>query len=113
MSLNRYAKRRDQTEPDIVKGLRKRGCQVEQQNFPDLLVRWQGRLYLLEVDGITKNRKRKKAQLDFLRAWEIPIVKTLQQAMACIGLRDVSNIATSAPSTFQPPGTSTGSVGGP
>lgn len=112
MGLNRYAKRRDQTEPAIIKGLIQCGCQVKQQDFPDLLIRRAGRYYLLEVNGITKYRKRSPEQIAFLRDWQIPIVGTLEQAMVSIGLR-ASGMPTSAPSTSQPPGTSTSSVDAP
>lgn len=84
MSLPRYAKRRDHTEPAIVKDLRHCGYQVRQQDFPDLVVRrpGDGRIFLLEVDGITKNRKRKPKQLEFLHDWAIPLVKTTEEALA-------------------------------
>jgi hypothetical protein len=89
MSLPRYAKRRDATEPAIVKDLRKCGFLVRQQDFPDLIVRrssWPaGVTRLLEVDGITKNRQRKEKQLEFLRDWNIPIVKTFEDALKAIG----------------------------
>ena len=82
MTMPRYAKRRDETEPAIVKDLRKCGFQVRQQDFPDLVVRRpDGRIFLLEVDGITKNRKRKPKQLEFLREWAIPLVKTTEEAL--------------------------------
>ena len=38
MSLNRYAKRRDETEPQIVLDLRRCGYLVWLQDFPDLAV---------------------------------------------------------------------------
>lgn len=89
MSLNRYAKRRDETEPAIVTGLRQLGYQVRQQDVPDLAVRrpdWPpGKVLLLEVDGITKNRKRGLAQLGFIKAWRIPLVKTLDEAVTALG----------------------------
>jgi hypothetical protein len=89
MSLNRYAKRRDETESPIVKGLRQLGYQVRQQDVPDLAVRrpdWPaGKAVLLEVDGITKNRKRGLTQLGFIKAWRIPVVKTLDEAVAALG----------------------------
>lgn len=91
MSLNRYAVRRDETEKPIVDGLRALGYQVRQQDVPDLAVRktdWpKGHVILLEVDGITKNRKRGLAQLGFIRAWRIPVVKTLDEAVAALGGR--------------------------
>ena len=89
MSINRYAKRRDETERPIVDGLRQLGYQVRQQDVPDLAVRhpsWpDGKVMLIEVDGITKNRKRGLAQLGFIRAWRIPVVKTLDAAVAALG----------------------------
>lgn len=87
--IPRYAKRRDETEPDIIRDLRKYGFLVRQQDFPDLSVRrsgWpSGRVTFLEVEGITKNRKREQKQLDFLRDWNIPIVKTTEDALKALG----------------------------
>lgn len=82
--IPRYAKRRDATEPDIIDDLRKCGFLVRQQDFPDLVVRRpsDGRIFLLEVDGITKNRKRDVKQLKFLRDWQIPRVKNFAEAFA-------------------------------
>lgn len=89
MSIFRRAKRRDETEPDIVKGLRKCGFMVRQQDFPDLIVRrlcWpSGQAQLLEVEGITKYRKRDEKQLEFLRDWQIPIVRSLEEALTALG----------------------------
>lgn len=86
MTLARRAKRRDETEPAIVTGLRACGFKVRQQDFPDLIVRrpLDGKLFLLEVDGITKYRKRKQAQLDFIRDWNIPIVRNFDEAYAWV-----------------------------
>lgn len=91
MSLNRYAARRDETEPDIVRDLRKIGYQVRQQDTPDLIIRkpdWPpGLAFLLEVEGITKNRKRGLAQLGFLKAWRVPVVKTFDEAARALGAK--------------------------
>lgn len=86
MSLLRYAKRRDATERPIINGLRACGFKVLQQDFPDLVVRRpiDGKIFLLEVEGITRNRKRDQAQLDFLRDWQIPIVKNFDEAHAWV-----------------------------
>jgi hypothetical protein len=85
MSINRWDKRRDETEKPLIKDLKKCGFQVRQQDFPDLIVRrpaWpSGMVQLLEVDGITKNRKRSDKQLGFIREWQIPIVKTTEDAL--------------------------------
>lgn len=86
MSLNRFAKRRDCTERAIIDSLRAMGFKVLQTNFPDLVVRRpiDGKIFLLEVAGITKHRKRARAQLDFIRDWHIPIVKNLDEALAWV-----------------------------
>lgn len=66
--------------------MRAAGALVERLDRPvDLLVRFRGRPYLLEVDGITRYRKRAQKQLDFIRVWEVPLVKTPEQALAAIG----------------------------
>jgi hypothetical protein len=80
-------KRRDETEPDIVKALELAGWDVERlPDHVDLLCRQRstGRLALLEVEGITQYRRRGKEQLAFLKAWEIPIVKTPEQALKAV-----------------------------
>lgn len=88
VSLNRYAKRRDANEAQIVHDLRKCGFLVRQQDFPDLYVRnptWPaGMAKLLEIDGITKYRQRDLKQLTFLRDWNIPIVKTFHDALEAL-----------------------------
>jgi hypothetical protein len=82
----RRAARKDETQAAIVEGLRKSYCKVKVLNdTPDLLVKapW-GAYFAIEVDGVTKNRKRNPAQLEFLETWKIPRVSTLQQAIAAI-----------------------------
>ncbi len=87
MSLNRYAQRRDHNEPGIVDGLQNIGCQVERLGRPcDLLVRWRGQIHLLEIDNPeSKYRKREPKQVEFLRLWEVPLVRTLNEALRAIG----------------------------
>lgn len=69
-----------------MEALRAVGAQVEFLDYPcDLLVRFRGVVRVLEVDGITRNRKRAEAQLKFLREWEVPRVKTPEQALTAIG----------------------------
>jgi hypothetical protein len=48
-------------------------------------VRFRDTLYLLEVEGITKNRKRSHEQLQFLELWSIPIVKNVDEALLVLG----------------------------
>jgi hypothetical protein len=65
----RLAARKDEGQADLVADLRKLRFQVKVLNdTPDLIVRipFSGHIILLEVDGVTKNRKRSGAQLDFL-----------------------------------------------
>lgn len=79
-------KRRDETEPDIVDALEGAGAQVERLDRPcDLLVRFRGRVLVLEVDGITKYRKREERQKRFLHEWAVPLVKTPEEALLAIG----------------------------
>lgn len=85
MSLNRFAARRDANEPGIVDALRKCGAQVQIQDFPDLLVRFRGRYFLLEVTNPeNKYRKRSQSQRDFMAAWGIPEVRTAEEALRAV-----------------------------
>ncbi len=80
-------RRVDETQKPIVDGLRAIGFKVAVIEEPvDLLVRRpsDGRLFLLEVEGITKHRKRKQTQLDFIQAWNVPIVKNFDEAHAWV-----------------------------
>jgi hypothetical protein len=88
----RRAARRDGTEHPIVTGLRDLGYQVQVLSQPvDLLVRnpRTGRLDILEVHGgkRTGTGKRKDKQLEFLKAWEVPLVSTLEEATRALGSR--------------------------
>lgn len=86
MSLNRFAKRRDETEKPIVAALREAGYLVKQQDFPDLVLRHpsSGQIFLMEVEGITKYRKRTAAQLKFLDDWHIPVVRDADAAFQAL-----------------------------
>jgi hypothetical protein len=79
-------KRRDENEGDIVDALRGVGAKVERLDRPcDLLVKFRGVVQVLEVDGITKYRKREEKQLRFLHEWQVPLVKTAEEALRAIG----------------------------
>lgn len=83
----RLMHRVDENQPQMVEDLRKCGYLVIVNNStPDLSVkdRGTGRITLLEVDGVTRNRKRTKAQLDLLELWKIPRVKTTEQALVIL-----------------------------
>ena len=85
MSLNRYAKRRDPNEPDIVRALRDVGATVKRLDDIDLLVGWRGRNFLLEV----KDRKGalKPSQEEMVRTWrgQYEIVRSADEALRAIG----------------------------
>lgn len=98
MSLRRHAAHIDKAQPDIVKGLRERGCCVEvisKKDFPDLLVGYCGVNVLLEVkseleptegkDGYLRKGKRGKlssGQQDWHDAWsgQVATVYSLAEA---------------------------------
>lgn len=80
-------KRRDANEPDIVDGLTRAGAQVERLHKPcDLICRYRGQVFLLEVDNpMSKYRKREATQTAFLKAWNVPLVRTAYEALKAIG----------------------------
>lgn len=123
MSIKRWAKRRDENESQLVKDLRACGFLVRQQDFPDLAIRnrsWPpGMVRFLEVDGITKYRARELKQLQFLREWSIPVVKTVEDALKALcepanaslgSVSKESRAHTSVKCTSQPLGTATALV---
>ena len=87
MTIKRWAARRDDNESGIVNDLRKVGAKVYPMSKPcDLLVRFAGRLYLMEVaNPENKYRQREEAQMKFLNEWEVPIVRTADEAFRIIG----------------------------
>lgn len=87
VSLPKYAARRDGNESAIVDALQDIGAQVERMSKPcDLLVRFRGQVHVLEIDNPeSKYRKREKAQLDFLRDWQVPLIQTIDDAFRAIG----------------------------
>lgn len=88
MSLNRYAKRRDENEKEIVAALEKAGCAVVRLDMPcDLLVSCRARpaynwLIECKVPGGTLTPKQK----DFVRDWpgQIRVVETAEEAIDLI-----------------------------
>lgn len=86
MSLYRRNPRRDANERDIIAALEAIGAKVEQRLRTDLIVKFRGQIHLLEVSNPdNKYRQREQEQLDFLTAWQIPIVNTAEEAMQAIG----------------------------
>jgi hypothetical protein len=92
MSLNRYAVRRDISEPPIIEALERAGAEVWPLDYPvDLLVRFRGHWHLLECKTgrgkkLTVARdKRQKEQIAFLESTQTPIVRTPMEALRAIG----------------------------
>lgn len=85
MSLNRYAKRRDPNEKDIVRALRDIGASVKRLDDIDLLVGWQRRNFLLEVK--TERGALKPSQEDMVKSWrgQYEIVRSVDEALRAIG----------------------------
>lgn len=83
---------RDTNEEEIVDALRKVGATVQRlsiRGVPDLLVGFRGRNYLLEVKVDDPNVGLTDDQARWFLAWrggEIPIVRTIDQAMTAIGV---------------------------
>jgi hypothetical protein len=81
MSLNRYAKRTDLNQNEIVLGLRKCGVRVDVMGKPcDLLTHYRGRWLPLEIKRTKYKDKRQEAQAEFLEATGCPVVKTFDEA---------------------------------
>lgn len=51
----------------------------------DLLVMFGDRYFLLDVDGITKNRKRDPKQVDVFVLWKIKLVASPDAALRAVG----------------------------
>jgi putative NIF3 family GTP cyclohydrolase 1 type 2 len=82
------AVRKDANQEEIVSALRAAGVSVFVMHVPcDLLCRRAGGLYLLDVDGITRNRKRDPKQLATFAEFGVRLVKTREDAFAAVGLR--------------------------
>lgn len=99
MSLNRYATRRDDNEPEIIQALKAQGCSVYQLDEPlDLLVGFtdnegRRRTILMEVKRAGGPRGGKPGQLtldqeQFLKHWKgdiASVVHSASEALALIG----------------------------
>lgn len=88
MGWKRHAGHRpDANSADIVDALRAAGVLVWPIGRPcDLLCLSGDRYYLLDVDGITKNRKRDPKQLETFKDFRVRLVKTPEAALAAVGL---------------------------
>lgn len=97
MSLHRWAKRRDKSEPAIIATLEAHGFEVWPVDKPcDLIVRKQdwapGLVQLLECKTIREDRKkilvdkRQSAQRNFLAGTGTPVVTNPVEALKAVGV---------------------------
>ena len=93
MSLNRYAKKRDKSEPEIISALEKAGFMVWNYLPVDLLTwRIDKGFKPLECktpyngDGTQKKRKDQQKQIEFLQLTGCPLVLTPEQALKALGV---------------------------
>lgn len=101
MSLNRFAKRRDTSEPAIIDALERAGFDVWQRDEPDLMVRktsWAPGLVQLLECKTGKGKKltvakdvRQEGQRRFLEATGTPVVRTPLEALRAVGAINASN----------------------
>lgn len=94
MSLNRYAKRIDKSQPDIVEALHKAGWDVWVISWPVDLLCWKAGhgFKVLECKTLYGKRnpkpitdKRQKEQIEFLKLTGAPIVCTPMEALLAVG----------------------------
>jgi hypothetical protein len=95
----RYARRRDENEPEIVSALEAAGALVLRLNIdggPDLLVGFRGRLYLIEIKHPARtkaHRAHQARQAVFRDLWpNCHRVETPEEALGAIGLHELSRI---------------------
>jgi len=86
MGLNRYAKKRDKNESQIVYALRLRGADVEKLDTPvDLLIGYRGVTVLAEIKA--PRTEPTKTQLAWLSEWKggrRTVLKTVDDAHALL-----------------------------
>jgi Holliday junction resolvase len=90
----RRAARIDANQREIVKALRKSGCEVLSlaalgEGAPDLLVSRSGVLYLCEVkDGhkFASQQKLTKHQISFHQRWPVVVVNSIESALQAVGV---------------------------
>ena len=100
MTLNRYARKRDANEAEIVAALEAAGCSVLRVDPVDLIVGrrykdftggfgfWRDTNFLLEVKlPGAKLNKRQKALHESWRG-QIAVVETVEQALVAVGVKE-------------------------
>lgn len=92
MSINRFAKKRDKSEPAIIQALERVGAEIWVLDYPvDLLCRFRSQWFLLEVKtpygkaGKARTDRRQEAQNNFVASTNTPIITTPMEALQAIG----------------------------
>lgn len=94
----RRAARVDDNQKEIVRELRKFGASVHclhktGQGFPDLVIGWQGRNYLVEVKDNSKSpsaRRLTRAESEWHSKWrgQVAIVGSVEEAITLLKIRE-------------------------
>lgn len=84
MSLNRFATRRDSSEPGILAALSKVGARYMLLNVFDVLVLFRGGLFLLECKT-GKGRTTLSQDKLIALGWPLQLVRTPDDALKAIG----------------------------
>ena len=92
--MSRYARRVDDNQREIVKGLMQIGCLVHDtsaagKGFPDIVAGFRGKVHLIEIKDGGKTKSRRKltpVQEDFHRLWSgyVTVVKSLDEAIEAV-----------------------------
>jgi len=94
MSLNRYAKKTDSTQKEIIEGLRRCGISVWLIGRPcDLLTHYNGKWLPLEVKATKYTDKRQEEQIKFLATYAVPKVRTFPEAYKAITGNAIAQIS--------------------
>ena len=93
VSLNRYAKKTDTTQKDIVAGLRRCGVSVWVIGWPaDLLCFRAGKWTVLECKSTKYTDKRQEEQIEFLKLTGTPKVRTFPEAYQAVTGNTIAQI---------------------
>ena len=88
MSLKRYATRRDQSEPAILRAISAVGADYILLDAFDVLVLFRGQVHMLECKTPKKGRQTVNQKELVRRGWPLHFVSTVDQALAAIGIRE-------------------------
>ena len=85
MSINRYAKKRDDNEKEIITALESIGCTVERLDRPvDLAVLYKGRVRFIEVKNPKGLNREEEGQIKFLKTWPGDFARTIEDAIRIV-----------------------------